>query len=58
MVEEILTDDGAPDAPCSRCGHEGHRHLVREIEDAGTTVRETYCEDCEALCEFIPAPEQ
>ena len=55
--EQVRDDDSASDRPCGRCGHEGHQHLLREIEVAGNTVRETYCEACEALCEYVPAPE-
>ena len=49
-------ESGAPDRPCATCGHEGHAHILREVEAAGVTVRETYCEECEAPCEFIPDP--
>lgn len=50
--------DGAPDAACASCGHGGEDHVVRDIEVAGDTKRETFCEGCDALCEFLPAPER
>lgn len=47
---------GAPDRACATCGHPGHSHLVREVEVPGNTIRETYCSECSALCEFVPEP--
>ncbi|MGE3961995.1 MAG: hypothetical protein AB7F65_09970 [Dehalococcoidia bacterium] len=47
-------ETGAPDAPCAKCGHDGARHRLREVELPGATMHDTYCEDCEAPCEFVP----
>ncbi len=47
-------DRGAPDTPCATCGHEGHAHVLRETEVAGNTIRETFCEECNAMCEYVP----
>jgi hypothetical protein len=56
MTNLLGADDerGAPDRPCANCGHAGHDHVVREIEVPGNTVRETYCEECVAICQFVP----
>jgi hypothetical protein len=48
---------GAPDRACVNCGHMGHEHRVRETEVPGNTIRETFCEICGAVCEFVPEPE-
>lgn len=53
---EIEDESGAPDRPCANCGHPGHQHLVRDVELPGRTVRETFCSECGALCEFVPEP--
>jgi MinD superfamily P-loop ATPase len=57
MVGPDIDEGGGPDNPCATCGHAGRAHIVREIEEAGKTVRETYCEGCGALCEFVPVTE-
>ncbi|MFA7250262.1 MAG: hypothetical protein WC273_11610 [Dehalococcoidia bacterium] len=51
-----IEDEGAPDRACANCGHPGHQHLVRDAELPGRTVRETFCVECGALCEFVPEP--
>lgn len=48
---------GAPDRPCANCGHPGHVHLVREVEIPGRVIRETHCSECDAVCEFVPEPD-
>jgi hypothetical protein len=35
----------------------GHEHRVRETEVPGNTIRETFCDLCGAICEFVPEPE-
>lgn len=57
MVGPDIDEGGGPDNPCATCGHDGRAHIVREVEDAGKTVRETYCEGCSALCDFVPVTE-
>lgn len=54
--EEILEQEG-PDAACANCGHSGQDHLVQEIEVSGDTIRRTYCQSCDASCEYVPIPE-
>jgi hypothetical protein len=51
-----IEDEGAPDRACANCGHPGHQHIVRDAELPGRTVRETFCSECGALCEFVPEP--
>jgi len=58
MVGPDIDEGGAPDRACATCGHDGRQHIVREIEVAGNTVRETYCEACDRVCTFIPAPDE
>lgn len=53
-----IDEGGAPDTSCATCGHTGEDHVVRDIEVAGDTKHETFCEACDAPCEFLPAPEQ
>lgn len=49
--------EGGPDRRCATCGHEGASHRVLETELPGATVIETFCEECDALCDFVPVPE-
>ncbi len=56
-AREEVREEGAPDVPCAACGHDGHRHRLREFELSGTTVRDTFCEDCDAPCEYVPRPD-
>lgn len=51
-------EDGIADLPCATCGHAGIEHVERDIEVAGDTKRETFCEGCDAACEYVPAPER
>jgi len=51
-------ESGAPDRPCATCGHPGHAHLVREVEVPGRVIQETHCTECDAACEFVPAPDE
>lgn len=48
---------GAPDRACVNCGHMGHEHHLRETEVPGNTIRDTFCEACDAACEYLPEPE-
>lgn len=57
MTGPDIDDGGGPDRSCATCGHDGRSHILREIEVSGDTIRETYCEECGAACEFIPGPE-
>ena len=56
-TNDIDDDRGSPDLICGTCGHASGDHLMREIEVAGNTIREMYCESCDARCEFIPEPD-
>ena len=53
-----IEESGAADLPCATCGHTGHEHVVRDIEVAGNTLHETFCEGCDAPCEYRPTSER
>jgi hypothetical protein len=58
MVDAPDIDErGGPDRPCGRCGHAEVDHVLRDIEEPGRTVRQAYCESCDASCDFVPSPE-
>lgn len=48
---------GAPDRACATCGHMGEDHHVREIEEPGSTIQDTFCVACKTACAYIPEPE-
>lgn len=52
-----IDEGGAPDLVCATCGHGGDDHVVRDIEVAGNTIRQAFCEGCDAACDYIPRPE-
>ncbi len=59
MVDAPDTDEGgAPDSPCATCGHGSDDHVMRDIEVAGNTPHETFCEGCDAPCDYVPTPER
>ncbi len=58
MVNTPEIEDGGAALPCATYGHTGDEHVVRDIEVAGNTLHETFCEGCDAHCEFFPAPER
>lgn len=58
MVNTPDREDSGIDVPCLTCGHSGHEHVVRDVEVAGDTRRETFCEGCDRACEYVRRPER
>ena len=55
----MTTDDelleGGPEDVCATCGHAEGKHIMRDHELAGRTVRIVFCEGCNAECHFVPS---
>lgn len=46
-----------PSLACATCGHDSAVHVGRDVEEAGTTITDTFCEGCDRPCDFVPIPE-
>jgi hypothetical protein len=46
------------EAPCLTCGHDEAAHEERDAEEAGNTLRRTYCTSCADWHPFVPDPRE